>query len=162
MPDWSKRVKDNFKDRLSQLGVSPSDIQWSGFWSQGDGASWAGSIIDWTRFNEAVPWKEYPYISKAINAVALDGHVIIRQSRYCHEYTMQCDIEPDYGESIALFANEAKYLDPFKDALYNMFIDNLEKELKGYEKLVLDWARQEARELYNQLEQAYELNQEGE
>jgi hypothetical protein len=36
---WSSYITDAFKELLTKFGIPVSDVYWSGFWSQGDGAS---------------------------------------------------------------------------------------------------------------------------
>lgn len=62
---WSESTIDDFKTELEDLGFSDIEVSFSGFWSQGDGASFTA------KHNE--------------------GEITKSSHRYCHEMTMQCD-----------------------------------------------------------------------
>ncbi|CAB4123520.1 hypothetical protein UFOVP48_20 [uncultured Caudovirales phage] len=42
--DWWEDTEGNFTDRCAQQGVRVDNITFSGFWSQGDGAAFAGRV----------------------------------------------------------------------------------------------------------------------
>lgn len=44
--DWSQDVCEFWKEKLDSLGYPGADIRFSGFWSQGDGASFTADTID--------------------------------------------------------------------------------------------------------------------
>ena len=41
---WYEGIKEDYEERGQERGFDVEDIQWSGFHSQGDGASWTGQI----------------------------------------------------------------------------------------------------------------------
>lgn len=47
---WYDYIIDDWKTRLAAKGFEDVDIQFSGFYSQGDGASFTGYIDDWDKF----------------------------------------------------------------------------------------------------------------
>ena len=44
---WAEYVIDDAKEQGKAKGFDIDDVRWSGFWSQGDGASWTGTISVW-------------------------------------------------------------------------------------------------------------------
>ena len=42
--EWYDNIEDDIKEELKQLGFYNVDMRFSGFWSQGDGASITGEI----------------------------------------------------------------------------------------------------------------------
>lgn len=98
--DWYDHIYDDAKELGKLLGFFVKDIRFTGFWSQGDGASWCGLYrTDWMQLDKA---KEYApndeYIGEIINelaSLALVGRQMwdVRYSsyRYCHENTMDVD-----------------------------------------------------------------------
>ena len=103
--DWWDAVYDDFTTILEKLGysVDPKDISFSGFWSQGDGASFAGSYA--YRKGAAKDIRAYAGADTTLHALAdrlqamqrrnfyqVTGH-ITTSGRYCHEMTMQCDVD---------------------------------------------------------------------
>lgn len=61
---WHDFVTDEFKAKLADLGYTNVKTQFSGFWSQGDGASFSGEK---------------------------EGLEITTSGRYCHSGSMQCE-----------------------------------------------------------------------
>lgn len=90
--EWWDCVYDNAKEDAHQYGFRVDDISFSGFWSQGDGASWKGSV-------DLITWleKHRPDCAKATimaELIAQDwvdskANVIRLTSNYCHSKTMQ-------------------------------------------------------------------------
>lgn len=52
--NWSKGTIETFCEEMSLLGIDidPDNVQWSGFWSQGDGASFAATPRSLRRYIE--------------------------------------------------------------------------------------------------------------
>lgn len=48
--EWWDYIYDLFKDDMSNIGIDVDEIYFRGFWSQGDGACFEGSIDDWAKF----------------------------------------------------------------------------------------------------------------
>ena len=48
--DWWDCVYDCFKTEMEELGIEVDRMYFSGFYSQGDGACFEGSVSDWTKF----------------------------------------------------------------------------------------------------------------
>ena len=82
-----------------------SNLYWTGFWNQGDGASFEGSYVHARGAARAIRAHapkddELHRIADALQAVQRRNiwqlHSTIRQrGRYCHEYTMSIDVERD-------------------------------------------------------------------
>lgn len=80
---WSSDIEENTAERLEELGYSEPKLFWSGFWSQGDGASFSAS----GNIEKLVP-KKYQKFIESID--------FTKNGRYEHEYTMSIDI--DYND----------------------------------------------------------------
>lgn len=48
--DWGDSTYDCFKSDMDALGIEVDRMYFSGFWSQGDGACFEGSVRDWALF----------------------------------------------------------------------------------------------------------------
>lgn len=48
--DWYDCVYQDFKERMTAIGIDVDNIYFSGFWSQGDGACFEGRIEDWGKY----------------------------------------------------------------------------------------------------------------
>lgn len=94
--EWWDYTYEDFKAQCVEKGIFVDNIYFSGFSSQGDGACFEGSILDWPKFlaasgNEAA-LKAYAWMK--------DDLTLRWQSsgRYCHEYSvdfsMECGEQP--------------------------------------------------------------------
>ena len=93
--DWWEGIYETFRGDMSGKGIYVSDIRFSGFWSQGDGASFTGRIDDIKLFLEEHKLEQdYPWITKLIS---LGGGFDLRISRtashYVHENTVAASLE---------------------------------------------------------------------
>lgn len=61
---WSECITDDWKSELDKLGFSDSEISWSGFSSQGDGASFTCKRVDTYKILEA--YARYGSLEKAL------------------------------------------------------------------------------------------------
>ena len=54
--DWYEPIIEDIKAELEEFGISEPDIQFSGFWSQGDGASFTCESVDLARLLKEIPF----------------------------------------------------------------------------------------------------------
>ena len=107
--DWREDVYEDAISLFAHLGIEARKLKFSGFWSQGDGASFEGT---WKadRVNYAVLAANMPKDSKllaiglALQAFALEfplAEVIITRSNQCysHSGTMTIDVYPEGDDS---------------------------------------------------------------
>lgn len=132
MYDWYTFIYDDFKDRMYQeYSCTVDDIFFSGFWSQGDGASFTGSISIKDYIEKTKQKGKYRNLSKYLEE--FEPFVDIKQSgSYWHENTMYFD------DHFFMEGTEKQ-----QDQLYNI-MDEIEETF-----------REEARKLYGQLEDEY-------
>ena len=97
--DWYDFTLDDWKQKLEAAGFLNPEIQFTGFWSQGDGASFTCNNIDLVKFMES----EQTFTQRQINIIrALQEYNIIsfkinrRAFQYSHKYTCYVDFT-DYG-----------------------------------------------------------------
>lgn len=137
--DWHEFILDEAKEDLAKQGYADAHIAYSGFWSQGDGASFTATL-------DIATWlKQHKLAGKyrTLYNHADDCYMRINQSgHYCHEYTMSVD----YG-------NEAYGID---QDTYNRLFDQLDT----VSDVVLEDARAEAKRIYRQLEAEYDYQTE--
>ena len=141
---WADSTIEYFCDSLYMLGIDidkDKDVRYSGFWSQGDGASFKG-IVNFSNCNIGQFEKCYPTdeamleLAKRWESVAaqlqeVELRLCFTGHRYCHENTMVDDAwyaEDDQGSKM--------------------------DELRGE---VISILRGFARQLYKQLEAEYEF-----
>ena len=153
---WHEFIIDNAKEDGKALGFDIQDITFSGFCSQGDGASWSGYV-------DMVEWldKHKPEDAQAHVVIALiengwvDAYIDItaNDSHYSHSNTMRRGDVSIQGED----ENDTIYKGMFAganvctlmEALPDSYVDDIADE-------VLQSARDYADEIYKQLRDEYE------
>jgi len=148
--EWWDCVKEDWKEKLGEMGYSDIDIRFSGFWSQGDGASFTGTCA----FTLDHLAKRFPEIYTALCASRLKGEIHFDPSEiitaaitridhgHAHEHTVSC------GESCI----EAYFNDQGKDSI-NVHISALECEA---EVAITEEVRDLSRDIYSDLEREYD------
>jgi hypothetical protein len=137
---WYESVIDDFCTIAGIMGfdVSESDVQFSGFWSQGDGASFTGGYAYAKGMTQRI--RQHAPLDVELHAIADDlaemqkrnfyqisASIVRLSSRYCHENTIACDcVERD----------SANYQEPTDDC----------------EESITDCAQRLSQWLYSQLE----------
>lgn len=128
--DWFDCTVDDSKQHLTEIGFNEPEIYFSGFWSQGDGAS----------FKAQVDLKKWLKVNKLANKYrALYFHAdeyslnITKSGNYEHEYTMS--IDDGYIGDYVSEKSKLQY-----DEVADMILEN---------------ARDEARKIYKMLEKEY-------
>lgn len=108
-PDWQwwDASFDGFKQAAATMGIDIGDIRFSGFWSQGDGASFTGSYA-YVKGAAAAIRREYPTetelhrIADALQRVQRSqfyqlSATVTQSGRYVHEMTMSVDVDRTDG-----------------------------------------------------------------
>lgn len=101
--DWFEYLKDDFHHTLELLGFSDITSNFSGFYNQGDGASFEARWDARNIVNDAEKWqslKAYEYFKPYLDELnRLGGTAEVERisgSRYVHEYT--CFVDADNQE----------------------------------------------------------------
>jgi len=160
---WWDFIYDDAIERGVALGFHIERINFSGFYSQGDGASWVGSV-------DLIPWLEHhkPLCARAIilrelieapaEWVSPITGIHGNNSRYCHENTMggasldYADPEYEKGELVGGTGMLAHV--PYSDLVENCkLIDEYFPQLT---EEILESAKDYARDIYKRLEKEYD------
>jgi hypothetical protein len=153
--EWWDSTIEGFIEDMEEKGISTDaeHVFFSGFWCQGDGASYAGSI-NVPKFFAAHPeiLEPFPHHAHMIRVGGDDFSIQIKQDgRYNHEFTMSLVLLYD--------VNLYDYFDT-DTALGQWAYEQLDKgvddELSDFEDAVLEVVRGFAKQLYRDLEQEYE------
>ena len=159
--DWHDPTLDDWKEKLEALGYSDPEIQYSGFWSQGDGASFTSKQVPlpstdpkvieaWDQLIGAAELLGQP-VTEDINDMAY-GSVIRTGHHYFHENTVSVDWEwndPPYTDRWEYFADPTpEGIQPFITTLK----DAVESYFDGLEEIVKDLCK----EIYSDLEKEYD------
>ena len=160
---WYEGIREAFIERGVERGFDIDDIQWSGFGSQGDGASWTGQLwlVPFLAYHLKPDNPDYSRYMVLIELIqngftARNMEVSKNAFMYNHEMTMVVEMEnmiefADWGDTIVrsgIFAGaEAR---PLVDSIC---MEGLLDDLKGW---ATDEARAYARDIYKALEDAYD------
>jgi hypothetical protein len=169
--DWYDYAIEGFKEDLAGDGVDVDDVQFTGFYSQGDGASFTGEVKDMknflvkslgmTQFSDEeladLPESIKEKVQGFIDTLTISFNR--KSSRYVHENTCETST---YSEIVHSNYYEDEYpggkiylLDKFVGVNPPVFMD-LEEEVEGIEEAAEDWRLDICRELYRDLESEYD------
>lgn len=163
--DWHEPIIEGFEEDMKKLGLDNIDVRYSGFNSQGDGASFTGDVFDNEVFmvlaldlksdewldmgEEEKPEDEGSRLRADLLDIGFDTRekltpnnfvisIIRNSSRYSHENTISGSVRiEDVPESI-----EKEF--PLEDYEANI------------EEMVTKWARSVSKDLYSDLENYYD------
>lgn len=129
--DWYEFTLDLLREKLEKAGFISPEIRFSGFCSQGDGASFTASIdlIRWLKANKSA--SNYRPILKAIRDGRITGKVTPIPSHYVHENTAETalDHEGDLTtKQCALMDRLQQEIEEDRRLLSNRIYRDLEKE----------------------------------
>lgn len=117
--EWNDSVQEEHHYKLKSVGFDGVQSQYSGFWTQGSGASFTADSLDIEKFLRAIKrWTYYRPLHEMIRINEIWAKVV-RNSHQCyHEYTTQAEL---HGEH---------YIDltTRQETLY----EELEKEIDDY------------------------------
>ena len=178
--EWWDSVYEDFLQILDAAGVSATvdDLQFSGFHSQGDGASFTGDFhlneVDGDRLKEMLPEHHHHYIVNPLVELAkehakIQGRIGRNGLRYSYSYTMEianyssdenwCDehtekFEGDEERLLQVFRNLADYLYSQLEEEYNFQMAEETCYLWNGAKSDLAHAEEELRELRDSLQES--------
>ena len=129
--EWYEFVYEDFTNKLEKLGYIDPQFQFSGFWSQGDGASFTCEV-------DLETWIKGKDKYKHLSAYISDGLVEATITRLTHQYSHKNTCTAEITYLLAVLTPEEEEL-----------INELEAELEA-ERLQL------CEDLYADLEKEYE------
>jgi hypothetical protein len=154
--DWYEYTIEDAKEQGKEKGFEIEEIYFSGFWSQGDGASWKGSVdllIYVEKNPELFSDGQGQIFSALLDHGAYSSVCYVKQSdsHYSHEHTMLVDdIEfSGYDDNIAEGIMKGAEVQVLQEALG-------ERYLLDVAQGVQEAARDYARKVYRDLEAEYE------
>ena len=97
--EWYEHTIENFKGELESLGFGEVQINFSGFWSQGDGACFHGKYSAVKKL-DSYDYKELETLHEALLDSKVEYAVLSHLGRYSHENSVRYDFEceEDYCE----------------------------------------------------------------
>jgi hypothetical protein len=145
--DWLVEAE---QDELeAEFGLANVEISFSGFSSQGDGASFVGQVEDIPKFIRAIGIDD-DILDKAMNALVdvYDMYIVRTDSRYFHENTVRFDIEETDDTELILMS-------PFGVGDITIDLNDLLGDI-GLEAKASAWVKAKSKEIYRELEKVYE------
>lgn len=146
--EWWDSTYEMWAEKLIEHGIHPEDMRFTGFWSQGDGASFVGKI-DLKQFLRAHNL-EQTYVGATFFAEREEIYVKLfrHQSMYSHANTVDVDITDDilndYDE------------DDLRCTVYESMAQEYYDELKDLEEDVIGICRRYMNDFYRALQEEYE------
>lgn len=142
---WWGDVFEEIETELRSLTFEDVDIQFSGFYSQGDGASFTGEVREPAVFlKQALGLDLPPLVTDLFHIRVTRG-----MSRYVHENSV--DFECGYDHDSHEIEDEEWFL-----ALYSPQIYNLDEIQEQIETAGSKWLKQFCLGIYKRLEQEYD------
>ena len=152
--DWWDCVYDMFQEDMAQAGIEVRDTCFSGFWSQGDGASFTGYIKDNKLFFEHHKLTEtYPYITKLM---AMGGDFTLTIERTGHHYVHENTVSVDLSFTDMFYTIVPRDDGGLRDAIAEQWDNLLDAEYLALIDTVQDIVRDYCRDLYDRLETEYD------
>ncbi len=150
--DWWDCTYDHFAEDMRIKHIEVDKMLFSGFWSQGDGASFTGHITNSKAFMETHDLTEtYPWVTKLL---AAGGDFDLRIERTSHHYVHENTVSA-YIASADMFCNLLDS-DEFRDLITTQWDKNLDKEYDQLESHVTEIIRDYCVDLYHRLEKEYD------
>ena len=143
--DW---VIENETEDLEALGLENVEISFSGFWSQGDGASFTARVNDIPAFIKTIGVTDeiLPKVLEAFEEV-YEMRIVRTDSRYFHENTVRFEIEEMDDTELVIMSGFG---------IGDITVDlNETLEEIGLEKKASEWVKSKSKEIYRKLEKAY-------
>jgi hypothetical protein len=144
--DWGVEAE---QDELEEgFGLANVEVSFSGFWSQGDGASFTGRVVNIPKFIRAIGIQD-EILDKAMQALdeVYEMSIVRIDSRYVHENTVRFDLDPIDDTELILMS-------PFGLGDITLDLNDLLVEI-GLEAKASKWIKEKSREIYDKLERAY-------
>lgn len=132
-PWWSTERCEEAVEDLIQYGIQDAETEWSGFASQGDGASIStDTYINLETFlRKLKKWSAFRALHRFIAEEEINARVLRTGARYSHKYTVYGNVEINYN------------IDPTAKQ---------EEQRDALEDLLTDFIRDKSQELYDVLD----------
>jgi hypothetical protein len=173
--DWNYETATISNDLEEEFGLSDVEIKFSGFYSQGDGASFTGLVTEMSKFLGKIDPGVKELLERSGSMSKFDEAVTIRfvraSDRYLHENTCQAEIDFDEWNYPELFTKERKEVPnsrnstfsyeeywflPFGVAFEYYSGGALRVSISDLDKKVEEWRKKECGIIYRKLERIYD------
>lgn len=142
---WYETTLDDQKEQLEKAGINKPAIEFSGFWSQGDGLSFTSKDVNLETLMESSKAAEkYPEFYKELQLGNIDYscHIPRINNHYSHERT-------------AAFSLESVYPTVDDEQDYDDLQDLIDRDLQDLIDYLDDWRIDKCHEFYRALEKEF-------
>ena len=149
--DWWDSIYEMFKEDMNEQGIYVSNMYFSGFWSQGDGACFEGHLDDIPLFLEKnFKPDDYPMIRKLLDSGGSLKFSTSHSGHYYHENCTRFYIEADRLEYCVDIPTD------FHQQIVEQWDKELDNEVVDFEKESVEIFKNHMRTLYRKLEKEYD------
>ena len=173
--DWHDPVIEGFEEDMKKLGLDDIEVRYTGFYSQGDGASFTAKVVDPDTFlrdaldikhstefldmgDDEETSKDEDDLRQLIGDLRNVGYDTRKKLEPEDLYLSIVEVYSRYSHEMSIEGDvEMEYIDQEEDEDrdWNEFHEEMES-------MLTDWARKESKELYSSLYKYYEELQEDE
>ena len=144
--DWWDSVYTDFTEDMAAVGIDVWRMYFSGFWSQGDGACFEGSLDNALTYLDHHHKDQFPMIRKLMEVGGYIGTDCKHSGRYYHEHCTHFSTDHD------TFYRTVECPTEFQEQIVDAWDRELEDEVEAFEKDVIEQWRTYMRDLYRKLE----------
>lgn len=148
--DWWDCVESDFIEDMKQVGIQVDKTYFSGFWSQGDGACFVGSLDNALTYLNHHHVDQFPMLRKLIEMGGDVRATSEHRGRYYHSSSVSINAE---CEAFWQCANPKSEL---QEAVIQRWDDMVDKEIVDFEAALAEQWRTYMDDLYRRLEEEYD------
>jgi hypothetical protein len=163
--DWHEPIIEDFESEMKEEGVSDIEVSYSGFYSQGDGASFTGEVYDNKTFmKKCLDLKDDEWLDMGDDEKPEDEGSRLRADLLDLGFDSREKLTPD-NFSISIIRESSRYshentisgnvvIEDVPESIEDEF--PLDEYAANLEEMVTKWARSTSKDLYRKLERYYD------
>lgn len=181
-PEWYSPIIEGFKEDMDAIGVETDDVSFTGFYSQGDGASFTGKVSDIDKFFELatvtiggvtyfigdapnlpfrISWvndikEEIGEINDPFDAGSYNINFNRTSHRYVHENTCETDVDIDWDEDMLSENSWFFYVSRFGETDGAGLNFNTQVFFEALSEVIEQWRVSTCKKLYRDLEKYWD------
>lgn len=148
--NWWDCVESDFVEDMKQVGIQVDKIYFSGFWSQGDGACFVGSLDNALTYLNHHHVDQFPMLRKLIEMGGSVWATSEHRGRYYHSSSVSINAE---CEAFWQCANPKSEL---QEAVIQRWDGMVDKEIVDFEAALAEQWRTYMNDLYTKLEEEHD------
>ena len=164
-PDWHEPIIEDFEGEMEENGLSDIEVSYSGFYSQGDGASFTGKVYDNKTFmKKCLDLKDDEWLDMGDEEKPEDEGSRLRADLLDLGFDSREKLTPD-NFSISIIRDSSRYshentisgnvvIEDIPESIEDEF--PLDEYAAKLEEMVTKWARTTSVDLYRKLERYYD------